>query len=50
MGERMVELVAQVSGDAGIEAFAQSVELALVQVYAMLAGSGKIRRLLRSTR
>jgi hypothetical protein len=30
------------SGDAGINAFAQSVELALVQAYAELASSGKV--------
>lgn len=32
----------QASGDAGIEAFAQSVELALVQAYQELAGAGKV--------
>jgi rubrerythrin len=32
----------QASGDAGIEAFAQSVELALVQAYQELAGTGKV--------
>jgi hypothetical protein len=34
--------MAQRSGDAGIEAFAQSVELALVQAYAEVSSSGKV--------
>jgi hypothetical protein len=34
--------MAQRSGDAGIEAFAQSVELALVQAYAEMSSSGKV--------
>jgi hypothetical protein len=34
--------MAQRSGDAGIQAFAQSVELALVQAYAEVSSSGKV--------
>jgi Ferritin-like domain len=34
--------MAQRSGDAGIEAFAQSVELALVQAYAEVSSSGRV--------